>query len=163
MCIRDRIDAGGDVFETLASEVATATGDVKLEARYALGHALALAARRDEAEVEFEAVLAGDPDDRLGLASRVLYDRAGFFVAKLDQDPEGAIAAYRELQARYPRSKSSRRAYRRIGRQLAKQGKHAEAMASLDAMLALDPSDTCLLYTSPSPRDATLSRMPSSA
>ena len=26
-----------------------------------------------------------------------------------------------------------------------------------------DPSDTCLLYTSPSPRDATLSRMPSSA
>ena len=26
-----------------------------------------------------------------------------------------------------------------------------------------DPSDDCLLYTSPSPRDATLSRMPSSA
>ena len=26
-----------------------------------------------------------------------------------------------------------------------------------------DPTDTCLLYTSPSPRDATLSRMPSSA
>ena len=25
------------------------------------------------------------------------------------------------------------------------------------------PDDTCLLYTSPSPRDATLSRMPSSA
>ena len=28
---------------------------------------------------------------------------------------------------------------------------------------ALDPDETCLLYTSPSPRDATLSRMPSSA
>ena len=27
----------------------------------------------------------------------------------------------------------------------------------------LSPSDICLLYTSPSPRDATLSRMPSSA
>ena len=26
-----------------------------------------------------------------------------------------------------------------------------------------DPMDSCLLYTSPSPRDATLSRMPSSA
>ena len=26
-----------------------------------------------------------------------------------------------------------------------------------------DPHDGCLLYTSPSPRDATLSRMPSSA
>ena len=28
---------------------------------------------------------------------------------------------------------------------------------------ALDTNNTCLLYTSPSPRDATLSRMPSSA
>ena len=30
-------------------------------------------------------------------------------------------------------------------------------------MLGLDNAATCLLYTSPSPRDATLSRMPSSA
>ena len=29
--------------------------------------------------------------------------------------------------------------------------------------IAMDGSDGCLLYTSPSPRDATLSRMPSSA
>ena len=29
--------------------------------------------------------------------------------------------------------------------------------------LGADSLDTCLLYTSPSPRDATLSRMPSSA
>ena len=29
--------------------------------------------------------------------------------------------------------------------------------------LELDQADPCLLYTSPSPRDATLSRMPSSA
>jgi tetratricopeptide (TPR) repeat protein len=140
----ERIDAGGDVFETLSSAVEAASGDAKLEARYALGHAHALAARREQAEVEFEQVLAGDPDDRLGLASRVLYDRAGFFVAKLDADPEAAIAAYRTLQARYPKSKSARRAYRRIGRQLAKQGKRDEAIASLDAMLALDPADTGL-------------------
>ena len=34
----------------------------------------------------------------------------------------------------------------------------------LDAILKANDGDrTCLLYTSPSPRDATLSRMPSSA
>ena len=37
-------------------------------------------------------------------------------------------------------------------------GRNAEAMAILK-----ETNDTCLLYTSPSPRDATLSRMPSSA
>ena len=31
------------------------------------------------------------------------------------------------------------------------------------ALAILDPRGNCLLYTSPSPRDATLSRMPSSA
>ena len=33
----------------------------------------------------------------------------------------------------------------------------------LNSSFANEPSKTCLLYTSPSPRDATLSRMPSSA
>ena len=33
----------------------------------------------------------------------------------------------------------------------------------LNETLIRHPSSTCLLYTSPSPRDATLSRMPSSA
>ena len=32
-----------------------------------------------------------------------------------------------------------------------------------DRVIVLDDASTCLLYTSPSPRDATLSRMPSSA
>ena len=43
------------------------------------------------------------------------------------------------------------------GIQSVRQGKYIEIM--------LDGNDknTCLLYTSPSPRDATLSRMPSSA
>ena len=51
----------------------------------------------------------------------------------------------------------------------------AQALAAYDAHLALEPDNLgalrmraevvglCLLYTSPSPRDATLSRMPSSA
>ena len=33
----------------------------------------------------------------------------------------------------------------------------------LDAATIFEGPETCLLYTSPSPRDATLSRMPSSA
>ena len=32
-----------------------------------------------------------------------------------------------------------------------------------DELFVRDPANACLLYTSPSPRDATLSRMPSSA
>ena len=44
--------------------------------------------------------------------------------------------------------------YRRLGR-----SKHAEN--HLEIAITLDSN--CLLYTSPSPRDATLSRMPSSA
>ena len=48
---------------------------------------------------------------------------------------------------------------------------YREALISLEAGLGSDFSiavdlmkaSTCLLYTSPSPRDATLSRMPSSA
>ena len=34
---------------------------------------------------------------------------------------------------------------------------------SLESLVQVVHSNTCLLYTSPSPRDATLSRMPSSA
>ena len=33
----------------------------------------------------------------------------------------------------------------------------------LNSWISVDPYMSCLLYTSPSPRDATLSRMPSSA
>ena len=39
---------------------------------------------------------------------------------------------------------------------------HYEGSISIDQDL-LDRAGICLLYTSPSPRDATLSRMPSSA
>ena len=48
------------------------------------------------------------------------------------------------------------------------QGEYAEAESlkhaiSRDGFLGTAMDDNCLLYTSPSPRDATLSRMPSSA
>ena len=36
-------------------------------------------------------------------------------------------------------------------------------IADQDSSVKIERGDTCLLYTSPSPRDATLSRMPSSA
>ena len=36
-------------------------------------------------------------------------------------------------------------------------------LRSIDGLAKLDPPSTCLLYTSPSPRDRTRSRMPSSA
>ena len=39
----------------------------------------------------------------------------------------------------------------------------AEARSALESIDAPGLVSTCLLYTSPSPRDATLSRMPSSA
>ena len=45
--------------------------------------------------------------------------------------------------------------------ELVQQGKFAEAVTL--ALEYYDKSYFCLLYTSPSPRDATLSRMPSSA
>ena len=40
------------------------------------------------------------------------------------------------------------------------EGQESEEQVSADAT---EESSDCLLYTSPSPRDATLSRMPSSA
>ena len=40
---------------------------------------------------------------------------------------------------------------------------HSLLLKGLISIPKMKPGDTCLLYTSPSPRDATLSRMPSSA
>ena len=47
-----------------------------------------------------------------------------------------------------------------------KQGNYVEAKTYIEAAININPMNElyyCLLYTSPSPRDATLSRMPSSA
>ena len=46
---------------------------------------------------------------------------------------------------------------------LAKANTSARGMLSQARRLATDPDGSCLLYTSPSPRDTEVSRMPSSA
>ena len=50
-----------------------------------------------------------------------------------------------------------------LGKAYAEQDCFPEAETHLRAALAFDPAYSCLLYTSPSPRDGLLSRMPSSA
>ena len=50
----------------------------------------------------------------------------------------------------------------RSNEQLGEQRSHAE-VAGQELVIAQTQVHPCLLYTSPSPRDATLSRMPSSA
>ena len=50
-----------------------------------------------------------------------------------------------------------------LGKSLGQMRREVVDVVSAMAGLATVDGDTCLLYTSPSPRDATLSRMPSSA
>lgn len=138
----ERIDAKKDVLAGLAQDVANDPDD--LEARYRWGHALALAADRTRAEEQFQALLVADPQDELGYASKVLYDRAMFFRAKLDRDPQAAIAAFTELQQRYPGSPQASLAYRQIGRMYMRLGDEPKAIHSLEAMLAEDPDDKTL-------------------
>lgn len=136
------IAGGGSALAELEKKVAAAPDD--LQARYELATAYALAARRDEAEAGFAAVIAGDPKNEKGLAAKAMFDRAGFVVAKLDKQPEAAVAAYRDLQAKFPAAKESVRAYRQIGRELHKLGRDDEAVASLEAMVASKPDDVGL-------------------
>ena len=142
MAAVDKASKGATVLEELVDKVAADPDDT--DTRYRLGHAYALAAQRDKAEEQFEAVLLADPNDELGLANRVLYDRALFFTYKLDGDPATAIAQFEELQRKYPESKQATRAYRSMGRLLHEMGKTDEAIAKLDAMLATDPQDVAL-------------------
>jgi len=138
----EEIARGGKVLAGLEAEVAAKPED--LEARYRLGNAYALAARRAEAEAELAKVIAGDPDNARGLAAQAMADRAAFLVAKQDADPERAIALYRELQQKFPKAKESLRAYRQIGRELHKLGRDDEAIASLEAMVAAEPGNVDL-------------------
>jgi len=136
------IARGGNVLAGLEAAVQAEPDD--LEARYRLGNAYALAARRAEAEAELARVIAGDPDNARGLAAKAMADRAAFLVAKQDGDPERAIALYRELQRKFPTAKESLRAYRQIGRELHKLGRDDEAVASLEAMVAAEPDNVDL-------------------
>jgi tetratricopeptide (TPR) repeat protein len=133
---------GEDVLSALVDAVEHDPDD--FQARYRLAHALALAARREEAELHYDAILVADPKDELGLASKVMFDRAVLFRQKLDGDPPGAIEALEELQRRHPGSPSALQAHRAIGRVLHQLGRTDEAIARLDAMLATDPGDVAL-------------------
>lgn len=136
------IAAGGSALSELERKVAAAPDD--LAARYELASAYALAARREEAEAELSRVIAGDPDNAKGLAAKAMSDRAALVVAKLDRDPERAIALFKELQQKFPKAKESLRAYRSIGRELHKLGRDDEAIASLEAMVAAEPDNVDL-------------------
>lgn len=138
----DRIEQGGNVLAELVDAVEDDPDD--LAKRYALGHAYLLAADAQGAAPQLEAVLVGDPQDDLGLASKVLYDRAFFQTFKLDDEPELAIAQLRELQQRFPASKPAVQAYRVIGRIQCGLGRADQAVASLEAMVATKPDDPTL-------------------
>jgi thioredoxin-like negative regulator of GroEL len=138
----ERIAKGGNTMDALLEAVKAEPED--LEARYRLAHAYTLAASREQADSVFATILAADPDNAKGYASKVFYDRAQFFTLKLDADPEQAIAELQALQAKYPDSPEASKAYRMIGRAYCKLGRTDEAVASLDAMIAKDPNDTAL-------------------
>lgn len=137
-----KISEGGNVLAELADEVEDHPDD--LAKRQALAHAYLLAADAESAAPHMETVLLGDPRNELGLASRVMYDRALFVTHKLEGDSDGAIAQFHELQRRFPESKDAVRAYRHIGRLHCKSGREAEAVASLQAMVATNPEDPSL-------------------
>ena len=61
--------------------------------------------------------------------------------------------------------KEKRRAKKKQEKQLKKEERKANPQSSEleDMMVFVDENGNCLLYTSPSPRDGLLSRMPSSA
>ncbi len=138
----ERIQNGENVLADAVEAVAAKPDDIALRQR--LGHLYVLASDRKRAEVEFEQVMEADPRNEQGLASKVLYDRALFIRYKLDGDAPGAIAAFRALQEQFPDSAESVRAYRQIARLQHKLGRTDEAIATLDAMLAVDPEDTGL-------------------
>jgi tetratricopeptide (TPR) repeat protein len=138
----EALATGGNVLAEL--EAAVAAEPDNLEARFRLGHAYTLAARRDDAEQLFIGVVAADPENTTGLASKVFYDNSLFFTLKLDNDPEAAIAELEALQRKYPDSREATTAYRVIGRAHCKLGRPEQAVAALEAMVASDPANVDL-------------------
>ena len=138
----DALAKGDNVLAELEAAVATKPDD--LAALYELGHAYVLAARRSEAEQVFARVLAADPDNAHGFASKVRYDTALFFTLKLDDAPEQAIRELEQLQATYPHSPEATKAYRMIGRALCQLDRDDEAVAALQAMVATKPDNVDL-------------------
>lgn len=139
----DAIAAGKNVLAELEAGAAAFAPDDSsaeaLDARYRLAHAYVLAAKRQQAQAIFDALLLADPDNRAGVAAKVLYDQALFLTFKLDGDPEAAIEEFRALQTRYPDSNQAIGAHRMIGRALCELGRSDEAVEELQAMLERDP------------------------
>ncbi len=137
-----RIEKGENVLIDVVEQLEAKPDDIPLRQR--LGHLYVLAGDETNAEQQFEQVMEADPTGEMGLAPKVLYDRALFIQYKLEGDGPGAIASLRALQERFPDSPEATRAYRHIGRILNAIGKPDEAIAALDTMLAADPNDTSL-------------------
>lgn len=138
----DAIAAGGNVLAELESAAEARPDD--LEALYRLAHAYVLAAKKDQANELYDAILTADPKNEAGFAAKALYDRALFVTMKLDADPKAAIAALQSLQKSYPDSKEAVRAHRMIGRAYCKLDDQASAEKALRAMVATDPEDSGL-------------------
>lgn len=137
-----RIEKGESVLAEVVEQLRAKPDDIALRQR--LGHLYVLAGKRAEAEAEFEQVLEADPTNEMGLAAKVMHDRAFFIQYKLDDDASGAIASLRKLQAQFPDSAEAVRAHRYIGRMLVGLDQPDAAIAELDAMLAKDPEDVGL-------------------
>jgi thioredoxin-like negative regulator of GroEL len=138
----EAIAAGGNTLAEL--EEAAKANPEDLEARYRLGHAYALAARREDADNVFVTVVADDSENQAGFASKVFFDRSQFFTFKLDDNPEATIGELEALQRKYPDSAEATKAYRLIARAHCKLGQNDEAVAALEAMIAKDPADVGL-------------------
>lgn len=138
----ERIASGGNVLGELADAVESDPDD--LVKRYELAHAYLLAADGQAAKPELDAILLADPVNELGLASKVLYDRALFLTYKLEGEPERAIEEFRTLQRRFPDSKEAVRSHRHEGRILCGLGRADEAVAALETMVATNPEDPAL-------------------
>lgn len=138
----EAIAAGGNVLAEL--EAAAVANPDDIESRYRLGHAYALAAKREKAESVFVRVVAADPANEAGYASKVFYDRTQFLTMKLDKDPTLAIAEFEALQRKYPDSREATKAYRMIGRAHCQLDQPEQAVAALKAMVASDPEDADL-------------------
>ena len=92
-----------------------------------------------------------------GVSRQTLYDRINS--GTLSRTPEGIDVA--ELARVYPELKPLESLkLKDVKKDSEKEGKSSSVSSEL---LASREAEICLLYTSPSPRDATLSRMPSSA
>ena len=106
-------------------------------------------------------------------SAKALYDEAN---EKLDKkNYRGAIQTFQEVERQYPYSKWATKAQMLAAYSAYQEDSYDEAILALERFVELHPGNedvdyayylrslACLLYTSPSPRDGLLSRMPSSA